>query len=320
MLQNNTLCHKNIKRAIFIGIFTLTLAIFIPLQTLGMGIVSQPLVIENAIRGETIQDSLEVFNSEEAPVVFELSSEGDIAGWAVFYLPDDLENPITQISAQASSYVKSTVYINVPEDTANGEYQGQLTATLKPAETDDAAEGNTKVTILQRLSRQITINVTDNENAKLAVSVIPATYDIKNNQPLDIRFIYDNQGNISLSPQIDLKVYASNNKVVYNLIYPYPEAEEPIKPGEIREISSISLPTTDLKDGSYRAEMKFLHQGNSILTEDFRFNVGQAGQVAGAFNLNYKIFWPLVGGVVIIVFVVIMLVALKRIKIPANKK
>lgn len=282
--------------------------------TNAIGIVNKLLEINNAIRGEVFEDELKIFNSENEEVKFELTSEGDIAEWITYYLPEDSENEITEILADPKSYTEAMVHITIPEDAANGEYNGKLTATLRPIEEEDDSEGS-RTSVVQRLSRSVKVVVTDNENIILDVSIIPETYDVKDNQSLDVRLIHDNQGNIRLSPQIDLKIYATNNEVVYNVIYPYPENEEPIKPGEIREIKGITLSTTDLEDGRYRVEMSFLHKGESVFVKDFKFNVGNPdGKVLGAFNMNYTIFWPILVAIAVVAVIAVFFTLKQRKK------
>ena len=285
-------------------------------SVLAIGLISNPIEVESALRNESFQEILKIFNSEDAETVYKLKTEGDIEGWAKFYEEDDLETPITQILAPAKSYYDVIVIFTVPEDAANGESNGQLTIVLSPNEIE--GEGS-QASVRQSLSRDVYIKVTDEENIVLEVSVIPHSYDLKKGENLNVRLIYDNQGNVSLKPQIQFKI-KQNDKNIYNAIFPYPEGIEAAKPGAQHEVPALEIPTSNLKDGQYTAEIEFLHNNQIILTKDFRFNIGSHGSILGAFNINYKIFWPIIGVVAVIVFIAIILFTLKKVKVSSTKR
>jgi uncharacterized membrane protein len=90
----------------------------------------------------------------------------------------------------------------VPQDTPNGEYNGEIFITQAPK--DKSKEGTSSVSIFQRVGREVKIVVTDKEITKIDTTLIPEKYDIKIGEPLKIKVIYENQGNISLKPDLQL--------------------------------------------------------------------------------------------------------------------
>lgn len=303
-------CQKNLLKLISIAV--LAVGFFMPSQLLAIGLINKPIVINNALRDETIQETLKIFNSEEKEASFDLIAEGDIKDWTSFYLPEDLNNPITKVQAPAQSYYKATVYIKVPEDAANRQYNGQLTIILRP-DKEDSEESQASVS--QKLSRLVAITVTDMEIIDFNVSVIPHKYGLEENEPLNVRFIYDNQGNVSIAPQIQLKI-KKDNKTIYNVIHPYPENKPAVKPLAQYEVSAIEIPTYGFEKGQYVAEISFLHNNKIALEKDFKFSIGTESE--GAVLIS-PILLKAIGAIVIIMVIISIYIKSDYFKKRNNK-
>ncbi len=277
------------------------IGLLIPLAAvLAVGQMTQPIVVANALRGQEIEEELKINNSATEEKEFGLIATGDITGWATFYLPADLQNPITSLKMAASSKAKAIVIIKVPDDTPNGTYTGSVTVTSAPvAETE--SEGSS-VSIAQRVDREVTITVTDQENIDFDVSVIPVSYNIDPGQPLKIRFIYNNKGNVKITPQIEVKIKDINKqKVLASIAFPYPEGEPAVKPLSRYEIPAIDVPTTGLKSGRYWIELAFSEKGQIIKEEAFRFTISGQGTILGAIFGNSTELLPIlftIGGII----------------------
>jgi len=243
-----------------------------------IGLVTQPIIIEDSLRGVEYQEKLIIVNSEEKINKIELTSAGQIKDWVSFFTINDPETAITEIEIPARANMEVVSVFTIPEDVANGEYKGTIGVLTKPIDSGDKKESYSNVN--QEIDNEVKIIVTDDEIVNLDVSIIPGAYDLASGDPLDIRFIYDNQGNVRLSPQIDLKILKEEN-VVYNVIYPYPEEKSPVRAGSQQEIPAISVPTNNLEEGKYLVEMKFLHKGESILDKKFSFSIDNDIKVLG---------------------------------------
>lgn len=256
----------------------LTLSFILPQTAFGIGQMTKPIILENVLRGQVIEETLTLYGSEEKEVNFGLSAEGGIKDWATFYLPDDLENPITKIQIPAKSHIDVIVRFRVPEDTPNGAYTGTVAIFSQPEE--NKGEGiSTSVGL--RVDREVSITVTDQEIIKLDTAIIPLKYKVEKGEPLQIKIIHDNQGNVSVEPDIQLKI-TKEGKKVFNAIFPYPEDENPVKPLERKTLSSlIEWQTTGQENGEYKAEIKVLLNGEEKQKEDFRFTAVGDGIVAG---------------------------------------
>lgn len=251
---------------------SLLFILILPCTALALGQVTAPIVIESAMRGETVQAEMIAVNSDKKAVQIQFSAEGQIKDWAEFYLPEDSANPAASSTIAAESTLRAAVFINVPRDIANGTYQGKISVISIPEENTDMQESY--ATVAQKIDRLVSITVSDKEEINLsATSLIPEKYNLAANEPLNIRVIYDNQGNISLAPQIRVKI-SKDGKNAYDMIYPYPEDETTVNPGSQREIKPLSIATAGWEEGGYLAELAFLRGDEELLEKSFQFSIG----------------------------------------------
>ena len=61
-----------------------------------IGQMSEPINIENAMKGEEYSDQLVLVNTDNEAVKLGFTAEGDIAPWTTFYLPEDLSKTISE--------------------------------------------------------------------------------------------------------------------------------------------------------------------------------------------------------------------------------
>lgn len=262
------------KNAKFIWIFAiLILMLFIlPLKTLAIGQVTEPIMIKNAQRGQEPQATLTIINNDKAETEIGLLAKGDISSWTGFYSITNPKNAIQSIKMAAGSQAKIIARFRIPDDARNGKYKGYVSVSKKFGNSAPDKD-QSSVSISQEIDREVTIEINDEEIIGFEVSVIPATYDLKKDEPLSIRLIYDNSGNVSIAPQAQIKI-KKDSQTVFNAIYPYPEEQPAVKPGEIYEIPAIQILTSNLEVGKYRAEMSFFIDGKVIQEKSFGFSVG----------------------------------------------
>ena len=303
-------------KKIFIFTFVLLVSVLtVGPNVLAIGQMTKPIEIWNALRGQEIQETLILYNSDATAVVYGLQADGDIKDWATFCAMDNLKDPITEIKIPAQANINALVKFNVPSDTPNGVYVGQVAVVTLSNEAEQEKEGM-NVSVGMRVGRDVSITVTDKEMIKFQTSIIPLEYGIKSGQPLKIKVIYDNQGNVSVKPQIDLKIL-KDDKNIFNAIFPYPENLEPVKPLERKELPAlIEWQTTGQSSGNYRAEIKILLNNEVKYETSFRFSIGAGvwgGIVKGVsdFRIDWRIF--VLAGVIIAAATIIVLVR-KRMK------
>jgi len=244
----------------------------------GIGMLTEPIILEDVLRGQEVSEIVTVFNPENGQITYKLGAEGDIGSWVTFFENEQSNTSISEINVPAKSYLDAIAKIRVPLDTPNGEYTGEIFITQAPKDKSEGGENS--VTVFQRVGREVKVAVTDKEIIKLDTTLIPEKYDIKIGEPLKIKVIYENQGNISLKPDLQLQIINIETGVkVFNVIFPYPDTETPVKPGERKTISSFEWQTVGQAEGKYRAETKTLLGGKTVEENTFRFSVGNVATV-----------------------------------------
>lgn len=316
----------NIKKLflykILISFIILAAIIVLPLKTFAIGQTTDPIILKNAMRGKEYQQTMIVINTEKKDARISFSAEGKINSWAEFYAPDNLKAPLADISMKSGEVRNITVLFKIPPDTPNGTYEGFISVVRKSDLAASTEESSTSVA--QKIDRKVTITVNDNEVISYEVSIIPKTYDLKTGETLSIRLIYDNRGNVSVTPQAQVKI-KKDGQSVYNSIYIYPEDQPAVRPGAVYEIPAIEIPTNNFAKGKYQVEMSFAENGKIIFEKKFKFSVGVIDELAAAsagtggvwsglniIKLNFT--WFVLGLLAVIILAVLY------VKISKNRK
>lgn len=252
----------------------------LPEKVYAIGQTTDPIIIRNAVRGNDYQRTMTVINTEKKSSRIGFSADGEVSEWTKFYRTNKHEAPLEYIDLKAGETYTLDVVFSIPVDTPNGKYKGAISALLKPTSTS-AVEGS-GAAVTQKIDRSVTIEVGGKEVIAFDVSVIPKTYDLAKNENLNIRLIYDNRGNISIMPQVKLRITPvsdgvnigeKSNQAIFNMIYPYPENLSEVKAGGVFEIMPIEIPTGNFGKGRYVADMSFMEKGKIITEKKFAFSI-----------------------------------------------
>lgn len=302
-------------------IILLAFCLVSPLKIQAIGQISKPIIIEDALRGQSYQEEMVVFNTEKVNLKIGLSAEGGIKDWVSFYNLGDQENPISEVNIGAGENLKVYAVFNISESAPNGEYKGFISASSRP--TENASSTESQVVLSQKIDRPVAIIVSDNQIVEFGASVIPDSYDLKKDEPLSVRIIYDNQGNIDIKPQIQVKI-KKDEQIVYNVIYPYPENTKAVVPNSRQEIEPFVIPTAGLSKGKYLAEFDFLIGSEPKLHKQFVFSSGvyNGVQVLGIFkdfNKNNFFTLPFLVVLAIAAGIAALLSTRKYLKVKAKK-
>lgn len=257
-----------LKISIILAVFALMTPGFISAS----GIISQQIEIKDAMRGQTIEELLSVVNSGDSEILFKLSAEGDIADWVSFKKYGDIEGLLNEVTAPPKDWAKAKVFIKVPDDAPNGEYNGHLVALLSVV-PDQEKTDKISVGIAQKFRRPVKIIVTDVETVDFNVRIMPEKYFINKIEPLKIKLIYVNNGNISIRPHAQIKVFNPDGKEIFNAIYPYPESEASVCPRATKVITVVHH-SGELQEGRYQVEAIITLNGEEKYRDDFYFTVG----------------------------------------------
>lgn len=259
----------------------LAFSTLIPFSVSAIGQVTEPIHIKDGLKGEEIQEELFLINTEKEDVEVGLIAEGGVQDWVKFYT--STSGPIDKIMIPSGAQMNLFARILIPRETPNGEYKGNI--SIIKANTATKNDKDTHSDLMQKIDREITIQVSDDEFIRFSASIIPSEYDLNAGEPLDIRFIYDNRGNTSIEPQVKIKIIKDDN-TIHNAIYPFPDDTGPIKPSSRYEIPSIEIPTATLDNGKYLAKVELLNQGKTYLEKYFNFSIRMQNDGGAAFNLD----------------------------------
>ena len=282
---------KNMKKIIISTlVLVLALTMFWPLTGFGIGQMTEPIIIENARQGEIFEKTLYLFNTEEGEDVFKIKAENDVAQWVKFYDPKNLETPIEEINIPGNSRYDIVAKFLIPKGTPNGEYVGVVGVAV--FSKNEELEEDILTTVSQKIDREVKITITDKEEISVKTSIIPKTYNLKTGEPLSIRIIYDNQSNIKIRPQVQVKL-KSDGKTVHNVIYPFPEELDSVNSFSMKEITPLEIQTTGMKDGKYLAEMSVIVDEKNKYDSQFSFSIGVADKEG---NDSFSSFILQIGG------------------------
>ena len=297
------------KRNFYLGVFIFSLFIF-PKFVLALGQMTEPIIIDNALRGEKIQQELTAVNSDNSDIEVIFTAEGAIENWAKFYSPDDLNTPVDIFTLPASGNLRIITILEVPADIENGKYIGNL--SVSNMANKDLEEGESGANVTQKIDRQVSVVISEEEEVNIEkTSVIPNKFDLESNEPLSIRVIYDNQGNVRLSPQIRIKI-KKDDKNVHDLIYPYPEDENAVNSKSQYEISPIVIQTVDWESGKYFAFLEFYRGDEVLLQKDFMFSImddDEKSEINGGLG-DYAVMALVLG----LILIIIIWQVLKKLK------
>ncbi len=299
------------KTLSLIAILISILAFSCPSAVFGIGQMTEPIIIENARQGEVFEKTIYLLNTEKMEAVFEVAAENDIAGWVKFYDPKNPEEAIQKITIPKNSKYSLIAKFSIPDGTPNGKYSGVISVATSPKDEESKEKVSTSVS--QKVNREVSITVVDKEEINLKTSIIPKTYNLKTGEPLSIRIIYDNQSNIKVRPQIQLKL-KKNGKIKHNAIYPYPEELESVNSFSMKEITPLEIQTTGLEDGKYLAEMVIIVNEENKYEDHFSFTLGDINAGAEKSNMdkffgvlsafgrgNPTVGWFIIGGIFLII-------------------
>lgn len=293
------------KTALFLAAIAI---IFIPQNVHAIGQITDPIKITDAMRGQSYVETITIVNSNKQTSQINLSAIEDIGKWVKFYENSKSQNEISFISVPAQSKKDVIAKISIPESTPNGNYAGHIRVATEPIDFKNSESGNS---VAQGVDREVKIEVSDKENLIFNISVIPESYDISKGEPLKVRIIYDNQGNVDIAPQIDFRI-KNGDKTVYDTIYPYPSNQTKVNPKSIFEIPALEIPTSALDTGKYKAYLTFSDGDKYSKDQDFNFSIGTVKSDNTVNNKNNitvsytspETSWPVVG--LMIVFAVII--------------
>jgi len=261
------------KKINYLIFSALILNLILPTAVSAIGMVSETISIDNALRGQEFVRLLSLSNSDESDAAYGLQAEGAIKDWTSFYDINDemMKDSINEIVVPAKEYLDVKVKFAIPAEVPNGQYSGKVMLFNLPKENE--TNDQTQVGVRLKVTRDVDITVVDQEIIDVETSIIPIKYKVSKEKPLQLKIIYSNLGNITAKPDVQLRIKKANNEI-FNAIFPYPESQQPIKPGERKEMPFIEWQTLGQDSGYYDVYVVVRNKEQIIGEDDFLFIIG----------------------------------------------
>lgn len=255
---------------ISLSIFILAIVFFMPFATIAITQVANPIVFNNAIKGESYYETLILINNSDKNDVFLLTAEGDISSWTSFEDMDTGEK-INDVAIPANDGKNIRVIFTVPSDAENRKYEGKIFAAIKPEEKDGES-GKITTSVTFRIPRSVSINVSGEQSIKAECDLIIGSKNIKIGENLQYNIWCKNTGNVRISPEVFLTITNPKTKVIIASIkFPFVDSENSyIAPNQTKKWKTELSISPNYEVGNYMVASKILLNNESILE---RFHV-----------------------------------------------
>lgn len=280
-----------------------------------IGQMTKPIVIDNALRGHDYEQTLTLLNTRNTETVFALQAEKQVTGWVTFFARDNREEAITKITVGPRKSIGVVAKFHIPDDAPNGQYTGFISVLTVPAENED--NDKTVATVRQKIDRQVTINVSDKEVIDLKTDIRVKKYNVEIGKPIELLITYNNDGNIVLKPQVKIKTSQKTSQIdeVYtNIIIPFPEDQDGVKPLNRLNIPVIKIPTDGVLEGKLDLGVEILLNNEIVQEKNMLVGVNNAPIINETVVKNFwtdlarkNVIYLAIGVIVILAFGAIIL-------------
>jgi hypothetical protein len=229
----------------------------------GIGVVPAFIEMDNRLKGATYNRQITIFNSGEEPILFDLQANGDIESWITFYKYENLSVSITNITVDYEQ--KIIMEFNIPEDIANGEYEGTVDVTSNRGEK---AERGATVNVVFPV--RISFNVIGTQILTGNVSEIKIE-DVEVGYPLIISLYFLNTGNVIATPVINVDTTRESFPIESFI---YSDTDVDVDDGER---IFVEWDTTNREPGKYNAHVNISLGDNVLVEVDLPFELFPRG-------------------------------------------
>jgi len=236
----------------------------------GIGVSSSPILVNDAIKGESYYRTLTVHNFNNNGTIVLLSSTGEIKDWILFNDYNDNSIQFNEITIPGKDSKQVLVNITIPERIANDKYNGTIIVTEKNKD-EDISNGNTSIVTFS-YPIKIYVEVTDEQNLNLTIDSVYID-DNEVNYPIITYIRVINKGNVIARPKIYETI--TKNKI---LAAELTDTNEKIQPG-VSKLYELRWNTTGMVPGGYLANINIFLQNQEILSQNITFNVLKVGEL-----------------------------------------
>jgi len=273
---------KNLKIAIISLSILSSLFISVPTSiALSVGVGPSYIEILHASKGKEYERMILVSNAGKNDVNFSLIAVGDIKNWTSFYRYDNATTPIHNVTVKRNGSEKIIVKFDIPDNVANDNYTGTIYVEPLSPETSNQS-GHTSVAL--RLPVNVLIEVIGTQYLAGVVKSI-TTRDIEVNQPLVIRILFENTGDVFAKPMIQVGI--KKDKIfIENFTY----SSDRIEVGLEKYIYATWSNTSRIP-GEYIANVTVLLDGKILAEKNLSFKILPRGTLTRRgelINLSYS--------------------------------
>lgn len=242
-------------------------AVFLPKSTLGIAQSVDPIIIDNAQRGEVYEATVSVFNTDPKEMTIILKGDGAIKDWVAFYDLKDNSKKIESLVVPAQTYGYAIARFAVPKDAANDSYEGNIIAAAMP---NQQIEKNTAAIAMQ-VSRKVLIKVGGPQNIKCEAEILLQNLYLGPGEPFKFSVNYHNKGNVSIEPFAKLQIMDGETEIT-NIVFPFSEKDGLLLPMGSKKIEySWNPPASEKKE--YQANISVFVEKNKIAVSSAKFTV-----------------------------------------------
>ena len=241
-------------------------------SAISVGIAPSSFTIEDALKGETFDQKLTVFNGDDEACNYEFEGTGNIGDWISFYALDE-KTQIATIEVPGKSSEKVIARFSVPPETPNGIYTGMIyVQTIPKVARDTTEEMGAVAHVVLRAPSKVTIVVGSGVPAEeetitaegdlIAMSTVD---EPSIGQVIEILATFDNTGAIDTNAKFVGELYIDGNKA--DVV----TSDELFTPaGETSDLAAyVSLETP----GEYVILGHVLYEGKKTDTKELSFSI-----------------------------------------------
>ena len=194
------------KLSLCFGILTVCIILFtVVVQAASIGISPGKIVYNDVLKGGYAEQVIRVTSNAGEPVIASYQASGDVASWI------RLSTNTSEFTIPPSGPAPLTIIVEPPADLPSGKYSGALTFTT--VSSTGEIEGRAGGYIQAAVTILVEVMVTGDEiRSCIAGGMNVADNEVGN--PLDVTFIVRNNGNVRITPKVDVQVWDQLQKQV----------------------------------------------------------------------------------------------------------
>ena len=260
-----------------LGLTLSLLLLIVNAYGVGFGIAPSIIDLKDLTRGQSAENVVTIYNSQNEEQVFYPSAE-KYSNWITVL--DTVGNVINEITVPPNSSKSFIIRVTVPNDAANGEYEIPLYF-----ETKAPGKGTG---IRTKSPLKIKLEVVGQQR----VSVKVLSYDVQDTEkgvPAKFSVSILNDGNVIATPTFKV-VVIDDNKSIFEK-----EETAEISPREIKTLK-ITWDTSEADEKAYKAKLQVFTENKMAFEKLTEFNVFEKGTLTASLHIiNASISKPVLG-------------------------